>query len=88
MAGEMMGAMRSGLLGLSAKYTASPLVVHDRAIETAAALLLLGVARESINFELRRNFALTEGQAAAVIREASGREQHRVKALPARRRDR
>jgi hypothetical protein len=52
------------------KYTASPLARHDKALKTAAALLLLEVAPATINFELRRQFGYSEGEAAAVIREA------------------
>jgi hypothetical protein len=52
------------------KYTASPLARHDRALKTAAALLLLEVAPATINFELRRQFGYSEGEAAAIIREA------------------
>jgi hypothetical protein len=56
--------------GGSGKYTASPLARHDKALKTAAALLLLEVAPATINFELRRQFGYTEGDAAAIIREA------------------
>jgi hypothetical protein len=52
------------------KYTASPLARHDKALKTASALLLLEVAPATINFELRRQFGYTEGEAAALIREA------------------
>ena len=54
----------------SGKYTASPLVRHDKALKTAAALLLLEVAPATINFELRRQFGYGEGDAGAIIREA------------------
>ena len=63
--------MDSGPAGVTAKYGLSPLAVHDKAISTATALLLLDVSRESINFELRRQHGFTEGHAAAVIREAA-----------------
>jgi hypothetical protein len=52
------------------KYTASPLARHDKAMKTASALLLLEVAPATINFELRRQFGYTEGEAAALMREA------------------
>jgi hypothetical protein len=52
------------------KYTASPLARHDKALKTAAALLLLEVAPATINFELRRQFGYAEGDAALIIREA------------------
>src|SRR5262245_29030732 len=52
------------------KYTASPLARHDKAVKTAAALLLLEVAPATINYELRRQFGYSEGEAGAVIREA------------------
>jgi hypothetical protein len=70
------------------KYGASPLAEHDRAIKTATALLVLEVARESINFELRRQHGYTEGRAAAVIREASAQIPRRVRPQPIRRRTR
>jgi hypothetical protein len=57
--------------GASEKYAASPLAAHDRAVQTATALLLLEVARETINYELRRQHKFSEGQAAEIIREAS-----------------
>jgi hypothetical protein len=73
---------------IGGKYGASPLARHDRALETARALLVLEVARESINFELRRQHGFTEGQAAAVIREASAQIPTRVRPQPVRRRAR
>jgi hypothetical protein len=54
----------------AARYTPSPLARHDKALKTAAALLLLEVAPATINFELRRQFGYSEGDAAMVIREA------------------
>ncbi len=65
--------MESGTAGVQTKYGMSPLAAHDKAITTATALLVLEVSRESINFELRRQFGFTEGHAAALIREASAR---------------
>ncbi|HEV7525228.1 MAG TPA: hypothetical protein VGP92_09685 [Acidimicrobiia bacterium] len=62
--------MNGGSFGVSDKYSASPLAKHDRALETAAALLLLEVAPEAINFELRLQHGFSEGQAAEIIREA------------------
>jgi hypothetical protein len=53
------------------RYSPSPLARHDKALKTAAALLLLEVAPATINFELRRQFGYTEGEAAALIREAN-----------------
>jgi hypothetical protein len=55
----------------NAKYVPSPLARHDKALKTAAALVLLEVAPATINHELRRQFAYTEGEAAALIREAA-----------------
>ena len=52
------------------KYGPSPLARHDKALKTAAALLLLEVAPATINFELRRQFGYSEGESAALIREA------------------
>jgi hypothetical protein len=52
------------------KYTASPLARHDKALKTASALVLLEVAPATINFELRRQFGYSEGEAAALVREA------------------
>ncbi len=52
------------------RYAASPLARHDKALKTAAALILLEVAPATINFELCRQFGYTEGDAATVIREA------------------
>ena len=52
------------------KYTASPLARHDKALKTASALIVLEVAPATINFELRRQFGFSEGEAAAVVREA------------------
>lgn len=52
------------------KYTASPLVRHDQAMKTASALILLEVAPATINYELRRQFGFTEGEAAVVMRDA------------------
>ena len=78
--------MDGGPSGLTEKYHASPLAEHERAVRTATALLLLEVARESINFELRRQHGYTEGQAAAVIREASALAPRPVKSPSARRR--
>jgi len=52
------------------KYAVSPLARHDKALKTAAALILLEVAPATINFELCRQFGYTEGDAALVIREA------------------
>lgn len=63
--------MESGTAGAQTKYGMSPLAAHDKAITTVAALLVLEVSRESINFELRRQFGFTEGHAAALIREAA-----------------
>jgi len=74
--------------GLTAKYGASPLAEHDRAVKTATALILLEVAREAINFELRRQHGYTEGQAAAVIREASAQVPRPARSQPVRRRNR
>ena len=62
--------MGGGKDGAGGKYTASPLVRHDKALKTASALLLLEVAPATINYELRRQFAYSEGEAAALIREA------------------
>jgi hypothetical protein len=55
----------------SAKYVASPLARQDKALKTAAALVLLEVAPATINHELRRQFGYSEGEAAALIREAA-----------------
>lgn len=74
--------------GAMTKYNVSPLVAHERALETARALLLLQVGRESINFELRRQHGFTEGQAAVVIREAATLVPRPAKTQPVRRRDR
>jgi len=52
------------------KYAASPLARHDKALKTASALILLEVAPATINFELRRQFGYSEGEAAALMREA------------------
>ena len=71
------GRLEAGKLD-SGKYGVSPLAAHDRALQTATALLLLEVARSSINFELRRDHGFTEGQAAAIIREASASVPRRV----------
>jgi hypothetical protein len=65
------GSVSGGAPEVSEKYGASPLATHDRAVKTATALILLEVARESINFELRRQHGFTEGQAAGIIREAA-----------------
>lgn len=54
----------------TAKYAPSPLARHDKALKTAAALILLEVAPATINFELCRQFGYSEGDAAAVIHEA------------------
>jgi hypothetical protein len=54
----------------TAKYAPSPLARHDKALKTAAALILLEVAPATINFELCRQFGYAEGDAAAVIHEA------------------
>ena len=72
---------------MSDKYGVSPLAAHDRALKTASALLLLEVARESINFELRRQHGFTEGEAARIIREAAALAPRpsRVQATPRRR---
>ena len=67
----MMTPMNGATSGISEKYGPSPLAAHDRALETATALLLLEVARPSIIFELRRQHGFSEGQAAAVIRDAA-----------------
>jgi len=80
--------MNGGSPDLSEKYGASPLAEHERAVRTATALLLLEVARESINFELRRQHGFTEGQAATVIREASALVPRPSKLRPVRRRPR
>ena len=72
--------------GALAKYGASPLAEHDRAVRTATALLLLDVARTAINFELRRQHGFTEGQAADVIREASTLVPRRTRTHAVRRR--
>ena len=80
--------MNGGSPGLSEKYGASPLLKHDRAVQTATALLLLEVARESINFELRRQHGFTEGEAANVIREAAALVPRPSKSRPVRRRPR
>jgi hypothetical protein len=63
--------MNGGSPGVSEKYGVSPLAAHDRALKTATALLLLEVARESINFELRRQHGFSPDQAAEIIREAA-----------------
>lgn len=63
--------MNNGPGNVTSKYGLSPLAQHDRALETANALLDLQVGRPSINFELRRQHGFTEGQAAEVIREAA-----------------
>jgi hypothetical protein len=63
--------MHGGSAGVSEKYGVSPLAAHDRALKTAGALLLLDVAREVVNFELRRQHGFTEGEAAKIIREAA-----------------
>jgi hypothetical protein len=63
--------MNGGSSGLSEKYEVSPLAAHDRALETARALLLLEVAREAINFELRRQHGFTAEYAAEIIRQAA-----------------
>ena len=52
------------------KYRISPLAQYDRALETASALLALQVSPTAINFELRREYDLSVGQAAAMIRTA------------------
>ncbi len=57
--------------GNHGKYTVSPLARHDKALKTAAALVLLEVAPATINFELRRQYGYTEGEAAGLIREAT-----------------
>jgi hypothetical protein len=74
--------------GATTKYSASPLAAHKQALETAHALLLLQVSRESINFELRRQHGFTEGHAAMVIREAASLVPKPAKMQPVRRRDR
>jgi hypothetical protein len=63
--------MNGGEDEVGARYTASPLARHEKALKTAAALLLLEVAPETINYELRRQHGFSEGEAAAVIREAA-----------------
>ena len=63
--------MTGGSSGMPENYVASPLATHHRAVETAAALLVLDVAWDAINFELRRQHGFTESQAAEVIREAA-----------------
>jgi hypothetical protein len=63
--------MNGGEDDVGAKYTASPLARHEKALKTAATLLLLEVAPETINYELRLQHGFTEGEAAAVIREAA-----------------
>ena len=80
--------MNGGSPELTEKYGASPLAEHDRAVRTATALILLEVARESINFELRRQHGYTEGQAAGVIREAAALVPRPSKSRPVRRRTR
>jgi hypothetical protein len=80
--------MDGGSPEVSEKYGASPLAEHDRAVRTATALILLEVARESINFELRRQHGFTEGQAANVIREAAALVPRSSKSRPIRRRAR
>jgi hypothetical protein len=55
----------------SSKYAPSPLAQHERAVRTAGALLLLEIGPETINFEIRRQYGFTEGQAAQVVREAA-----------------
>ncbi len=80
--------MSGGQPGISEKYSVSPLAHHDRAVQTAKALLVLEVARASINFELRRQHGFTEGEAAKVIREAATLVPRPPKPLPTRRRSR
>jgi len=72
----------------ASRYGASPLAKHDRAVSTAAALLLLEFSREAINFELRRQHGYSEGEAASVIREASAQAPRPVPVRQLRRRRR
>jgi hypothetical protein len=82
----MMTAMNAASSRISKNYGPSPLAAYERALETATALLLLEVARPSINFELRRQHGFSEGQAAAVIRAAAALSPRPVAPQPARRR--
>ena len=61
----------AGVRTKNSKYGPSPLAEYSRAVRTAGALLLLEVAPEAINYELRRQHGFSEGQAALVIKEAS-----------------
>ena len=61
--------MEGGVRAVASKYGPSPLAEYSRAVRTAGALLLLEVAPEAINFELRRQHGFTEGQAALVIKD-------------------
>ena len=83
---QKMSGINRESKGLNSRYGASPLAEHDRALKTAAALLLLEVSRASINFELRRQHGFTEGHAAEVIREASALNPRPVAVRSVRRR--
>jgi hypothetical protein len=82
----MMANMNGATSGPSSKYGPSPLATYDRALETATALLLLEVARPSINYELCRQHGFSEGQAAAVIRDAAALCPRPSRPIPVRRR--
>ena len=55
------------------RYAQSPLVAYNSGLETATDLLLMQVSPSVINYELRRQLAFTETQAAVVIHEAAAK---------------
>jgi len=54
-------------------YVLSPCGVHERAVRTAAELILLDFTRETIEYELAQKFGLTRPQAVRAVHEAFAR---------------